>query len=248
MFHGVSGDWTPDGRFFIFPRRREGYFGGYFGGYFDIWTTREENGFPWRKQTSEPMQLTSGPFEFWSPQPSKDGKQIFAIARNKRAEVIRYDLRNHDFAPYLAGISAEGLAFSQDGQWVAYTSYPDGILWRSRVDGSERRQLTAPPMTVFMLQWSPDGRQIAFTAILPAVPWNVYVISSEVGNAERVLPSEKRRIDIDVDWSPDGKSLVFGAFLEPTRTIYILNLTTRHLSTLPGSEGFVSPRWSPDGR
>jgi hypothetical protein len=30
--------------------------------------------------------------------------------------------------------------------------------------------------------------------------------------------------------------------------IYILDLATHHVSTLPGSEGFSSPQWSPDGR
>jgi hypothetical protein len=30
--------------------------------------------------------------------------------------------------------------------------------------------------------------------------------------------------------------------------IYILDLATHHVSTLPGSEGFFSPQWSPDGR
>jgi Tol biopolymer transport system component/DNA-binding winged helix-turn-helix (wHTH) protein len=242
MFDGASGNWTPDGRFFIFPRRREDYF----GGYVDIWATREKNGFPWRKQRSEPMQLTSGPFEFWSPLPSKDGKQIYAVAWSPRAEVIRYYSRHQDFAPYLAGISAEGLAFSPDGQWVAYITYPDGILWRSRVDSSERRQLTSLPMKVSMPRWSPDGRQIAFTAILPSITWNVYVTSSEGGNVERVLPSEESQND--VDWAPDGKSLVFGSSLEPNRPIYILNLTTQQVALLPGSEGFVAPRWSPDGR
>ena len=30
---------------------------------------------------------------------------------------------------------------SKDGQWIAYDSYPDGVLWRSRVDGSDRLRL-----------------------------------------------------------------------------------------------------------
>ena len=45
---------------------------------------------------------------------------------NRRAEVIRYDPGSHKFAPYLDGISAEGLAFSPDRQWVAYTSFRMG--------------------------------------------------------------------------------------------------------------------------
>jgi Tol biopolymer transport system component len=53
---------------------------------------------------------------------------------------------------------------------------------------------------------------------------------------------------LDVDWSPDGKSLVFGTTVDPTGSIYILDLSSRHVSTLPGSKGLFSPHWSPDGR
>jgi Tol biopolymer transport system component len=61
--------------------------------------------------------------------------------------------------PYLPGISAEDLAFSADGQWVVYASYPDGLLWRSRVDGSERLQLTFPPLQAELPRWSHDAKQ-----------------------------------------------------------------------------------------
>jgi Tol biopolymer transport system component len=54
----------------------------------------------------------------------------------------------------------------------------------------------------------------------------------------------------DPGWSPDGKSLVFGSmsFLEGRPAIHLLDMTTLQISTLPGSEGLFSPRWSPDGR
>jgi WD40 repeat protein len=84
-------------------------------------------------------------------------------------------------------------------------------------------------------------------AILPApATWNIYVISSAGGSAEHLLPSEKSQMD--ADWSPDGKSLIFGSAIEPNRGIYFLDLKTRRVSVLPGSAGYFSPHWSPDGR
>jgi len=243
MFRAGPGDWSPDGRYFIMVRRDPGYT----SGHLEVWALPELKAFPWSKHDNEPVRLTSGPFEFWWPVAGKDQKEIFAIAWNHRAEVIRYDSRSHEFVPYLAGISAEGVAFSPDRQWIAYTSYPDGTLWRSRVDGSERLQLTSPPMKAFMPRWSPDGTQIAFNALLPApATWNIYVISSAGGSAEHLLPSEKSQMD--ADWSPDGKSLIFGSALEANRAIYILDLKSRRVSALPGSEGYFSPHWSPDGK
>ena len=57
----------------------------------------------------------------------------------------------------------------------------------------------------------------------------------------------------DLGWSPDGTSLIFHSgmtdFLSVTpRSIHLLDVKTRRVSTISGSEGLYSPRWSPDGR
>ncbi len=238
MFLGCCGTWTSDGGFFIFQNRRELRF--------DLWALSEERRFRWRKRDEKPTQLTAGPISFESPLPSKDGKQIFAVGDSFRAEVIRYDSRSGQFVPYLSGISAEGLAFSRDGQWVAYTSFPEGTLWRSKVDESERLQLTFPPMRVLLPRWSPDGKQIAFNAIFPGETWNVHLVSSDGGTPQRILASEQSQMD--ADWSPDGNSLVFGTLSVPNMPIFTIDLRSKRVSTLPGSSGLFSPRWSPDGR
>jgi Tol biopolymer transport system component len=192
--------------------------------------------------------LTAGPLNFQNPLPSTDGKKIFAIGESDRAELIRYDMHSNHFVPYFSGISAEGLAFSRDGQWVTYTSYPDGTLWRSKLDGSERLQLTFPPLRVLLPRWSPDGKQIAFNARLHDGPFNIYLISSEGGQPQRVLPSEQTQQD--ANWSPDGNSLVFGSDgdVRNKEPIQAIDLRSKRVSVLPGSSGFFSPRWSPDGR
>lgn len=242
MNTGCCGEWTSDGRFFIFQNRSDPAVLRT-----DLWARPEQGRFRWRKREGKPIQLTAGPLSFMSPLLSKDGKQIFAIGKSDRAEVIRYDPRSHQFVPYFSGISAEGLAFSRDGQWVTYTSYPDGTLWRSRVDGSERLQLTFPPLRVLLPRWSPDGKQIAFNARLHDAPFNLYLISSEGGQAKQILPSEQNLVD--ANWSPEGNSLVFGSVdvrnKEPIQTI---DLRSKRVSALPGSSGLFSPRWSPDGR
>src|SRR6516165_8125087 len=100
--------------------------------------------------------------------------------------------------------------FSRDAEWISYTSYPEGTLWRSRIDGSERLQLTFPPMRVLLPKWSPDGRQIAFAASFPGRPRNIYLISAEGGTPKQVLPDAEDRVD--GNWSSDGNSLFFGSF------------------------------------
>jgi DNA-binding winged helix-turn-helix (wHTH) protein len=237
LFPGCCGKWTPDGRYFVFQSDQDGRS--------DLWAV-PESGFPWKTAVSRPIKLTAGPLEFEAPVSSKYGKEIFAIGNLGRTEIVRYDLRNRHFVPYLPGNSADGLTFSEDGEWVAYTSYPDGTLWRSRVDGSERVQLTFPPMRVLLPHWSPDGRQLVFFARNPGRPWSIFLLSSNGGTPKQVISDPEDRVD--PNWSPDGNSLVFGSFDVPNNPIWIVDLRTGQVSTLPGSVGLFSPRWSPDGR
>jgi Tol biopolymer transport system component len=238
MFGGCCGEWTPNGRFFIFQNTRDGKS--------NLWTLPEKRALWRRNRDEKPTQLTAGPLDLEHPLPSKDGKEIFAIGTSPQAEVVRYDSRITEFIPYLRGISADCLAFSPDGQWVTYISYPDGLLWRSRVDGSERLQLTFPPLRAYLPRWSHDAKQIVFSAKLPDSVNNIFLISSEGGTPHRVLPSEQGQMD--VNWSPDGNSLIFASDGVANAPISILDLGTKHVSTLPGSNGRFSPHWSPDGR
>jgi eukaryotic-like serine/threonine-protein kinase len=238
MFEGCCGEWTTDGRFYIFQKKLNARF--------NLWAFPEKRGI-WRRDREEkPTQLTAGPLDFEYPLPSKDGKEIFAIGTSPQAEVVRYDSRSGEFVPYLPGISAEDLAFSADGQWVVYVSYPDGLLWRSRVDGSERLQLTFPPLQAELPRWSHDAKQILFSAKLSDSVYNIYLVSSEGGTPQRIFPSEKSQMD--VNWSPDGNSLIFASDGVPNAPIYIFDVRTKHVSTLPGSSGRFSPHWSPDGK
>jgi Tol biopolymer transport system component len=104
---------------------------------------------------------------FSPPRPSKDGKKLFVVGTLPRGELTRYDAKSGNFSAFLSGISADSVSFSKDGQWVAYVSFPDAILWKSKADGSQRIQLSYPPFSAQMPRWSPDGRQIVFFVLCP---------------------------------------------------------------------------------
>ena len=233
--------WTPDGRYFVFVSVNDK------GP--NIWVLPERRGFL-QKRPRTPLPLTTGPLGFSSPLPSRDGSKVFVVGTQPRGELVRYDARSQQFVPYLSGISASELDFSRDGQWVTYITYPDKTLWRCRTDGSDCLQLTYAPAEVHVPRWSPDGKQIAFIAVRNN-KWKIFLISTEGGTPQELIPEDKEEED-DPVWSPDGTQLAFGRVnsfgsSEPI-AIQLVDLKTHQVSTLSGSEGLYSPRWSPDGR
>lgn len=234
------GKWTPDGQYFVFERFRDGHS--------NIWALPER--WRWLHGRPKPVQLTNGPLDFSYPLPSKDVKKLFAFGVQPRAELMRYESKS-GFEPFLGGMSVSDVDFSKDGKWITYVSIPERALWRSKLDGSDRLQLTNPgAMLAGLPRWSPDGKQIVFTGRTKDRNWRAYLISSEGGAPQDLVPGAKA--GMDPNWSPDGKSIAlsFGNLDEAGigGGITILNLETKQQRDLPGTENLFSPRWSPDGK
>jgi serine/threonine protein kinase/Tol biopolymer transport system component len=229
------GKWTADGKYFVFQSQGQ------------IWALPEMEGF-FREWRNKPIQLTSSPLSLFTPIPSKDGKKLFVVGRGYRGELEHGEARSGQFAPFLSGISVEDVVFSRDGRRVAYVSYPEGILWRSNLDGSDRAQLSSPPLFAALPRWSPDGKSIVFYNYSAGKPGRIYVVSSDAGSPRRLLPDDTEPKQ-DPDWSPDGEKIIFGSVpADPDSALRVVDLKTHKVSTVEGSKGLFSPRWSPDGR
>ena len=202
----------------------------------------EKTGFLQRREP-RPIRLTTGPLQFFSALPSSDSRTLFVVGSQSRGELVRSESHSREFVPFLSGISVGELDFSRDAKWVTYVTYPEHVLWRSRIDGTDQLQLTYPPVSASLPRWSPDGSQIAYSAALPGKVLKMFLISAQGGNSEELLGEDQ--LEVDASWSPDGSRVAFGRLADAS--IFILDLKTRHVSAAPDSNGLFSPRWSPDG-
>jgi Tol biopolymer transport system component/tRNA A-37 threonylcarbamoyl transferase component Bud32 len=237
-----NGNWTPDGEYFVFHSFRNGRV--------DLWAIPEKGDFL-HKANPAPVQLTSGPLSFVAPQPSLDGKRIFAIGMQLRGELERFDAKSGQFVPYLAGVSATDVSFSRDGQWVAYVTYPERNLWRSRVDGRDKLQLTRSPVEATRPTWSSDGKKILFAGGDPGKNYAIYTVAAEGGAPQQLFGAPNSDVFLP-NWTLDGQSIVFQRVLANgsgnDRTDFeMLDNQTGKVSTLPGSEGLIALAVSPDG-
>jgi len=229
------GRFTPDGKYFVFQSQGS------------IWARAEKSGW-FGTADSLPLQLTSGPMSFDAPVPSKDGKKLFVVGGLRRGELTRYDAKSGQFVPFLGGISADNVKFSKDGQWVAYTKYPEETLWKCKADGSQCIQLSYPPLMALLSNWSPDDKQLVFYGLPAGKKARMYLVSADGGTPTELLPEDPEN-HYDAEWSPDGARILFGNGPALSNSaVRILDMKTQQISTLPGSTGLYSARWSPDGR
>jgi Tol biopolymer transport system component len=183
---------------------------------------------------------------------SQDGRRIgwldserggLTVADVDSGAVRPTDLSVMSFGTY------EHWDWSPDGAHVAYVT-PGGSLRVAAWDGSGVRELAS---SANFPQWSPDGREIAFSSGGTAC-WSgsaaVELIESD-GTNHRVLamPGELR---LHPGWSPQGDRIAFGAGLgcRAHSRVYIARRdgSGEHVVDVVPWDPPGTTAWSPDGR
>ncbi len=227
-----DGQWTPDGRHFVFTSSRGGFSSAYeliFAPWFEFW------------KKASAVRLTPEQMDVLAMTPTRDSTSLLVIGRVAQGSMQVYDSKEQRFIPYLSGLAASCFVISPDRQWMVYADYPRHFLWRSRLDGSERLPLTDIP--AWMPEWSPDSKWVVFSNFK-----EIYRVSIDGGIPEQLTSEGK--FEVAPTWSPDGASVEFNDFPFPGHFpgIQVLDLASKKVSVWPGSEGTYVPSWSPDGR
>lgn len=248
--HEGSGTWLGGGNYFAFSSGVDLRASLAVDTQASLWLMDENHGF-FRRHTGQPIQLTMGPIAFDHPDAMKDSNRIFVIGSHNEYQLLRIDPKTSLKTAMLAESGATDMDFSLDGQWVVYAARENGTLWKSRIDGSGKVQLTAGATGAFAPHWSPDQKQILFTGFLLDSQPRLYVVSADGGSPKSVLPSNNKWASVSGDWRTDGRQIVLDVQeMESNREsdIRILDLDTGKLIKLLDSDGLIEPRWSADGR
>jgi Tol biopolymer transport system component len=150
--------------------------------------------------------------------------------------------------------------WSPDGRFAVYTKVAyygtgptDPEAWVLDVAKGTERQITNLEDQPWGFDWSPDGKQIAFS--LPLEPTRlangvltvsangsgVWVMDADGGNQRLITAGSSAR------WSPDGKRLVLVCDIPKAMKLCLVNADGSGRTEIPNTAGFQSPDWAPDG-
>lgn len=233
------GTWSPDGDFY--------YFQSLVNGFFHIFAQDSR----WSPFPRPAQQLTQGPSSYRSPLPLPGQDKLIVLSQTQRTELVRFEQKEHRWAPLFEGLAAATAAYSPDGTKLAFTRLPDHTLWRCDLPGCRKAvPLMAPEGRVTMPRWSPDGTRIACMIKGPKLPWRAYLVAADGSGRSSSIPDPLA--EADPSWSPASDQIAFGVTPNPDRRsegeIRIFDLQSNQLRTVPKSQGLQSPSWAPDGK
>lgn len=119
-------------------------------------------------------------------------------------------------------------------------------LYVADADGQNRNRLTRDNNICLAPTWSPDGREIVYTAYLKRFP-DLFLI--DVASGRRSIVAQHPGLNTGGAISPNGREMAMILSKDGNPELYVLNRAsgqlTRLTTTLRANE--ASPCWSPDG-
>ena len=271
--------WSPDGRFLAYASNRDG----------------DSKIYVMDTRTGEHRRLTDRHEQEWFPAWSPDGKWIAFVSGSDeiiplakmpwvKIKTIRHIYKADINGTHLVQLTDQGKnlepAWSPDGKWIAFVSHDRGNerigIYVIDTNGRKLRRLNDQRVQALNgifrggCAWSPDGKRIGFSIIMPkAKRMHLCVIDADGKNFRqltqggpiiRAKEAEKIRLPVPLPlpeigspaWSRDGKWIAYvysDTVFGETADIYVIDAegNGRGKPFVKEIGKDISPAWVPEG-
>jgi TolB protein len=132
--------------------------------------------------------------------------------------------------------------WSPDGAKIAFGNNYE--IYVTNANGSGQVNLTNNPAFDMLWEWSPDGRQLAFSSVRDG-NWQIYVMNADGSGVTRLTHDSAS--DFEATWSPDGSKIAFASSNTTGVQIRVMNADGSGVVGLTDFQNNQQPAWSPDG-
>ncbi len=138
---------------------------------------------------------------------------------------------------------------SSDGATIAFHADVDGHnqIHVMDADGRDLRAVTDAPFGAEDPDWSPDGRAIAYQALVEAeTGYDIFVVDLGSGRTRQL--TRERGDASNASWSPDGTRILYTVGRGNDTLLRVVNVATGKVTRLTArGESAAEGSWSPDG-
>ncbi len=186
---------------------------------------------------------------------SDNSKLAFVSFRTGKPEINIYSYLDGSRLTFpMFNSLASTPAISPDGTQIAFdlrTTRPSGDtdIFISKIDGSNRRNITNNPALDTSPTWSPTGKQIAFSSSREGRGGQIFICDTDGSNTRRIV--KEGGDAASPAWSPDGRWLAFQwkPHLSLNYDIFVAEIGSGSIRQITSGAGSnESPSWAPDGR
>jgi tricorn protease len=234
--------WARDG-FIYFVSDREG------GGLTNVWRVPESGG-----KADRVTSFKEGDVRF--PSISADGKTIvfehdFGISKldvgSKRVTPLHFDI-GAETEESLSEVRdfnsmADDYALAPNSRRIVVSVH--GEIFTAPVEEGDLRQITDSPFRDRNVEYSPDGKWIAFVSDRSGRE-EIYAVAVD-GAGEPLKLTDLDALKNGYSWSPDSTQIAYTSSDDKLRVVTVASKETKEItSSRYGNIG--SPQWSPDGK
>ena len=215
-----------------------------------LWTVAAAGG--------DPVPLTDGRTNVWSPRWSQDGRAIYYVSNRGGSMDLWQQVVAGNGTPVgealavTPGLGLRSAAFSADGTKLAYgrggrvtNVWRVPLLPDRAATWADAKQLTSERAFIEFVDVSPDGKLLALSSDRRGNP-DLWLLPTQGGEMTPLATDPTP--DWSPRWSPNGSAIVFYAYRSGNRDVWVMPARggpARQLTALPGEDRY--PSWSPDG-